>query len=120
MSDPQAPRSVTSFCAVVVWQAPRRVYGVITGYDVRFVKFGSDGVTGEASVVITKNRDELFHRVQKADLPRGEGEVLVQVHTYIYMYSYNTQLMCNHEIGHLGDHSYMYIIPSEARFRNVS
>ena len=82
--DPQAPRSVTSFCAVVVWQAPRRVYGIITGYDVRFVSPGSGsdgGGTGETNVVITKNRDELFHRVQEADLPRGEGEVMVQVDT---------------------------------------
>ena len=31
--DPQAPRS---FCEVIVWQAPSRAYGAITGYDIMF------------------------------------------------------------------------------------
>ena len=94
--DPQAPRSVTSFCAVVVWQAPRRVYGVIAGYEVRFVRPGSDGGTGEASVVITKNRDELFHRVQEGNLPRGEGEVMVQVQHMYRTVLVNVSVICGH------------------------
>ena len=60
------------------------MYGVITGYDVRFVRPGSGGGGGgggETSVVVTKNRDELFHRVQEGDLPRGDGEAMVQVDT---------------------------------------
>ena len=71
-TDPQAPRSVTSFCTNVVWQAPFRAYGPIVGYDVMFVD-------GEDSIMITKDRDELFHTVQQRDLPNGGGNVAVQV-----------------------------------------
>ena len=76
-TDPQAPRSVTSFCAVIVWQAPFRAYGPIVGYDVMFVD-------GEDSIIITKDRDELFHTVQQRDLPNGGGgNVVVQVSVLI-------------------------------------
>ena len=74
--DPQAPRSVISFCTVIVWQTPFRAYGTIVGYDVMFVD-------GEDSIMVTKDRDELFHTVQQRDLPNegggGEGSVVVQV-----------------------------------------
>ena len=71
-TDPQAPRSVTSFCAVVVWRAPFRAYGPIVGYDVMFVD-------GEDSIMIMKDRDELFHTVQQGNLPNGGGNMVVQV-----------------------------------------
>lgn len=64
-----------SFCSVIVWQAPSRVYGVITGYDVMFLKSGSGG----GDVMVSKNRDELFHRVTEENVLNGEGETLVQV-----------------------------------------
>ena len=55
-----------------MWQAPFRAYGPIVGYDVMFVD-------GEDSIMITKDRDELFHTVQQRDLPNGGGNVAVQV-----------------------------------------
>ena len=74
--DPQAPRSVISFCTVIVWQTPIRAYGTIVGYNVMFVD-------GEDSIMVTKERDELFHTVQQSDLPNGggtgPGNVVVQV-----------------------------------------
>ena len=69
---------MSSFCAVIVWQAPSRAYGVIVGYDVRFLNSGNDEEDG---TMITKDRDELFHRVEQRNLPNGRGSVLVQVHT---------------------------------------
>ena len=75
-TDPQAPRSVASFCAVIVWQAPFRAYGPIVGYDVMFVD-------GEDTIMITKDRDELFHTVQRGNLPNGGGNVVVQVSVLI-------------------------------------
>ena len=71
-ADPQAPRSVTSFCSVVVWQAPFRAYGPIVGYDVMFMN-------GEDSIMIMKDRDELFHGVLQGNLPDGGENVVVQV-----------------------------------------
>ena len=80
LAGPHAPRSVTSFCTVIVWQAPTRVSGFITGYQLRFYsseQFGSG--TGQM-VLITKGRDELFHAVSAEDLPpRGSGDTLVEV-----------------------------------------
>ena len=63
---------MTSFCTVVVWQAPFRAYGAIVGYDVMFVD-------SEASITIMKDRDELFHGVQPGNLPNRDGNVVVQV-----------------------------------------
>ena len=71
-ADPQAPRSVTSFCSVIVWQAPFRAYGAIVGYDVMFMN-------GEDSIMIMKDRDELFHGVLQGNLPDGGENVVVQV-----------------------------------------
>ena len=71
-SDPEAPRSVTSFSTVIVWQAPSRAYGPIVGYDIMFMN-------GEDSIMIMKDRDELFHGVQQGNLPNGGGNVVVQV-----------------------------------------
>ena len=34
--------------------------------------------------MITKDRDELFHRVEQRNLPNEGGSVLVQVHTCTY------------------------------------
>ena len=84
-SGPQSPRSVMSFCSVIVWQAPFRAYGFITGYEVRLFNSNSnmaeDFMDGDlvGSVVISKNRDELFHEVSARDMPRGNSSVLVQV-----------------------------------------
>ena len=69
----QPPRSVTSFCLVIVWKAPTRVYGVITGYEV------SSLPGGDNEVVVSKNRDEFFHAVKASSLPRGEGDILIKV-----------------------------------------
>ena len=71
-TDPQAPRSVISFCAVIVWQTPFRAYGPIVGYDVMFVD-------GEDSIMVTKDRDEFFHTMQQRNLPNGGVNVVVQV-----------------------------------------
>ena len=70
----QPPRSVTSFCSVIVWKAPTRAYGVITGYEVSFSLPGGDN-----GVIVSKNRDELFHAVKASNLPRGEGDILIKV-----------------------------------------
>ena len=70
----QPPRSVTSFCSVIVWKTPTRAYGVITGYDVSFSLSGGDN-----GIVVSKDRDELFHAVRASELPRGEGDILVTV-----------------------------------------
>lgn len=55
--DPQAPRSVVSYCTFITWQAPSTVYSVITGYDVMFLKSTAD----LNNYVVTKGRNELFH-----------------------------------------------------------
>ena len=73
--DPQAPRTVTSFCDVIVWQAPSRAYGVVTGYDVRFFNLGS----ADEGNVISKERDELFHMVKESDLPNQGASINIQV-----------------------------------------
>ena len=70
----QPPRSVTSFCSGIAWKAPARAYGVITGYEVSFSLAGRDN-----SVIVSKNRDELFHVVRARNLPHGEGNILVMV-----------------------------------------
>ena len=77
--DPEAPRSVTSFCTVVVWQAPRRAFGVITGYDIAFLSSGAGGIGQGQEIVTTKKGDELFHRVEERDLTGQEGQVFVRV-----------------------------------------
>ena len=63
---------MTSFCSVIVWQAPFRAYGAIVGYDVMFMN-------DENSIMIMKDRDELFHGVQQGNLPNGGENVVVQV-----------------------------------------
>ena len=79
-TDSQPPRSVTSFCSVIVWKAPTRTYGVITGYEVSFSH-------SDNSVIVSKDRDELFHVVRARELPRGEGDILVKVIIYaLYKY----------------------------------
>jgi hypothetical protein len=70
--DPQAPRSVSSYCAFIVWQAPSTVYGTITGYDIMFLKSNNQ-------FIFPKRRNELFHIIEEGNIPDGEGEVLVQV-----------------------------------------
>ena len=74
----QPPRSVTSFCSVIVWMAPTRAYGVITGYEVSFSLAGGDN-----SVIVSKNSDKLFHVVRTRNLPHGEGDILVMVSIYL-------------------------------------
>ena len=70
----QPPRSVTSFCSVIVWKPPIRAYEVITGYEVSFSLPGRDN-----GVIVSKDRDEFFHVVRARNLPRGEGDILVKV-----------------------------------------
>ena len=70
--DPQAPRTVTSF---IVWQAPSRAYGAVTGYDVRFINLG---IADEGNV-ISKEKDELFHVVKESDLPNQGASINIQV-----------------------------------------
>ena len=59
------------------------MYGFITGYHLRFFNSEPDeigsGTEEPQVVVVTKDRDELFHRVSAGDIPRGSGEVLVEV-----------------------------------------
>ena len=55
-----------------MWKAPIRAYWPVVGYDVMFVD-------GEDSIMIPKDRDELFHAVQQRNLPNGGGNVTVQV-----------------------------------------
>ena len=71
--DPEAPRSVTSFCIVVVWRPPNRAYGVITGYDIAFL------IGQEQEIVTTKKGDEHFHRVEEKDLTGQEEQIFVRV-----------------------------------------
>ena len=70
----QPPRSVTSFCSVIVWKPPTRAYEVITGYEVSFSLPGEDD-----DVIVSKDRDEFFHVVRERYLPRGKGDILVKV-----------------------------------------
>ena len=53
------------------------MYGVITGYQLRFFK--SDLSEGGQAAIIAKDRDELFHKVLAEDLPSGAGETFVEV-----------------------------------------
>ena len=77
----QPPRSVTSFCSVIVWKAPTRAYGEITGYEVSF-SLPDGGDNG----IISKDRDEFFHAVRASELPRGEGDILVMVSIFCTQY----------------------------------
>ena len=78
-----------SFNSVIVWQAPFRAYGFISGYQIRLFNFeANNGVPGQideetlpGSVVISKNRDKLFHLLSANEVPIGSGEVFVQVNT---------------------------------------
>ncbi len=70
----QAPRRVSSFCSVIVWQAPSRAYGVITEYQVSLSR-----QDGNDSVIVNKRGNELFHLVNEMDLPSGQGEILIMV-----------------------------------------
>ena len=78
-----------SFNSVIVWKAPFRAYGFISGYQIRLFNFEAEnGVPGQTdeetlpgSVLISKNRDELFHVLLASEVPSGNGEVFVQVST---------------------------------------
>ncbi len=70
----EAPRHVSSFCSVIVWQAPSRAYGVITEYQ---VSFSRQDVSD--SVIVNKRGNELFHLVNEMDLPSGQGDILIMV-----------------------------------------
>ena len=65
--------NVTSFCSVIVWKAPSRAYGVITGYHISFSLPGEN----ESMLVVRKNRDELFHAVKEEDLKSGNAKFMV-------------------------------------------
>ena len=82
---------MTSFCTVIVWQAPFRAYGFITGYQLRLgtnhtieedrARTEEDQVgSGKGQVVLVrKSRDQLFHRVLAEDIPQIDTETFVQV-----------------------------------------
>ena len=74
----QPPSSVTSFCSVIVWKPPTQAYGVITGYDVSFSPPGEDN-----GVIVSKNRNELFHVVRASELPPRQGDILVKVNNFL-------------------------------------
>ena len=63
-------------CSVVVWRAPRRAFGAITGYEVKFFIPNTS-----QNKVISKDRDVFFHLVTDSDTLPGPGDVYVQVHT---------------------------------------
>jgi hypothetical protein len=66
---------VMSFCSVIVWQAPSRAYGVISGYDLMLFNPGN----ASESSVINKERDELFHIVKESDLAGSRALANIQV-----------------------------------------
>ena len=63
---------------MVHWKAPSKAYGAITGYDVSFFLPGKN-----ESVVVRKERDEIFHIVEDGDLESVQGNTHVKV-TYRY------------------------------------
>ena len=67
---------VLSNCSVIVWRAPRRAFGAITGYEVKFFIPNTS-----QNKVISKDRDVFFHLVTDSDNLPGPGDVHVQVHT---------------------------------------
>ena len=67
---------VLSNCSVVVWHAPRRAFGLITKYEVKFFIPGTS-----QNKVILKNRNVFFHLVTDSDTLPGPGDVYVQVNT---------------------------------------
>ena len=67
---------VLSNCSVVVWRAPRRAFGAITGYEVKFFIPNTS-----QNIVISKDRDVFFHLVTDRDTLPGPGDIYVQVHT---------------------------------------
>ena len=74
----QAPRNVSLFCcSVIVWKAPSRAYGVITGYHISFSLPGRN----ESVLVVKKNRDEFFHAVKEQDLKSRNA--LLTVNYYV-------------------------------------
>ena len=60
-------------CSVVVWRAPDRAYGSITGYEVNFVPFGLKNVT------ISKGYEDLFHIIGDEVPMNIRGNTKVQV-----------------------------------------
>ena len=56
-----------------MWQPPLITNGVITGYDVRFIRGGTIGTP------ILKAADESFHVIVDGDIPFGDGDVIAQV-----------------------------------------
>ena len=73
---PSAPSLVRVLCScsIVVWRAPDRAYGSITGYDVNFVPFGLNNVT------ISKGYQDLFHVISDDEVPMNiRGNTKVQV-----------------------------------------
>ena len=54
-----------------MWKAPRRTYGRIIGYDIRFVR-------DNQTLTFTKAKDEFFHLVKPKDFP-DDNDTFVQV-----------------------------------------
>ena len=62
-----------------MWQAPSRVYGAITGYDVMFADTVSTSNSSVVQNLVLKDRDQFFHVVRESDLPRPGGAPMIQV-----------------------------------------
>ena len=75
---------VLSNCSVVVWRAPRRAFGAITGYEVKFFIPNTS-----QNKVISKDRDVFFHLWTDSDTLPGPGDVHVQVHMQTCVYSWS-------------------------------
>ena len=71
----EPPRNVISFCSVIVWKAPSRAYGVITGYHISFSLPGRN----ESVLVVRKNRDEFFHAVKEENLKNSNALIMVNL-----------------------------------------
>ena len=69
----EAPSRVLGRCNVVVWATPRRSYGRITGYDVKFVSPGLE------NVIVAKGNRELFNVIRDEVSVSNRERVMVQV-----------------------------------------
>ena len=73
---PSAPSLVCGLCScsIVVWRAPDRAHGSITGYDVNSVPFGLSNVT------ISKGYQDFFYVISDDEVPMNiRGNTKVQV-----------------------------------------
>ena len=72
---PEPPVDIRGLCIVVLWQKPNRPNGIITGYDVIFLR----EAMSQSVNPIRKNHTSFFHIVEGSDLPGGSGDFLFMV-----------------------------------------